>query len=124
MAQHAGLVNRFINIIQTLYINYPNVEGGPPLARFSVILLGNVELDEVVVDGGAWAHFDAVADFVAEGVEGVRGAQSLDRQPQLCAARGVFATLARLQMHGVFHEMFPPRFQHWLLRKNNLDLCA
>src|ERR1017187_683852 len=36
----------------------------------------DVEFDVVVVDGGAGAEFEAVADLVAEGVEGVGGAEA------------------------------------------------
>src|ERR1043166_1718289 len=38
---------------------------------------GDVEFDEVVVDGGAGAEFEAVTDFVAEGIERVRGAEAV-----------------------------------------------
>jgi hypothetical protein len=36
----------------------------------------DVEFDEIVVDGGAGTEFEAVTDFVAEGVERIGGAET------------------------------------------------
>src|SRR5947209_5483884 len=49
---------------------------GRPLGEGRLEGRNNVQFDEVVVDGGARAEFEAVADFVAEGVEGVGGAET------------------------------------------------
>jgi hypothetical protein len=45
----------------------------------------HVEFDEVFVDTGAGAEFDAVADLLPEGIEGVGGTKAM------CSALRVFA---------------------------------
>jgi hypothetical protein len=64
----------------------------PPLASQAA---DDLKLDKVVTDAGAGAEFEPVADFCAEGVEGVGGTQAVAAALRVFAVCDVTAFGAR-----------------------------